>query len=59
MTDSLPYRRWIPRWIRRRIYQRHCLHGYPKGASYVSQELFDLGRGKMFVCSDCKKIWIV
>lgn len=54
-----PRKGWIPRCIRRWNHRRSCMHGHPSGSSYVSGQPFDLGRGKMFSCSECGKIWII
>lgn len=50
-------------WWRRRRVQRDCWH-HARGVngaaaeSWVTGHLIDLGRSKLFECSNCRRIWI-
>lgn len=53
-------------WWARRQQQRRCFHheigGNPANTrpavSWIHQELIDLGRAKLFRCTECGKVWI-
>lgn len=50
----------IRRWIRARQARRACFHhNHRTGESWVTGELIDLGRRKLFSCNHCDQMWFV
>lgn len=45
--------------IRRWLERRRCFHhNHTTGVSWITGELVDLGRAKLFRCVECGKVWI-
>lgn len=43
------------RWLKR----RRCFHhDHHTGQSWIRSELIDLGRRKLYHCTECGKVWI-
>lgn len=48
------------KWLERRRTQRMCWHHErATGRSWLESELVDLGRRKVFWCTNCERRWVV
>ena len=57
----------LVRWWQRRRKQKRCFHhelggvlenGARPAESWIRSELIDMGRAKLFECTECGRIWI-